>query len=86
MSKNYFAPHEIVAKIFRAPSKIVKNFSYPTYIRSPRAPGIRNGRSLRYMPHKIISYEDILKTKRYPDEISKAALKCGPLDMLKVCQ
>ena len=52
MSKNYFAPHEIVAKIFRAPSKIVKNFSYPTHIRSARVPGIINGRSLK----QVISY------------------------------
>ena len=47
MTKNYFAPHKIVAKIFRAPSKIVKKFSYPTHIRSARVPGIENGRSLK---------------------------------------
>ena len=47
MSKNYFAPYEIVAKIFRAPSKFVKYFSYPNHIRSARVRGIKNGRSLR---------------------------------------
>ena len=46
MTKNYFAPHKIVAKSFRAPLKIFKNFSYPTHIRSARVPGIKNSRSL----------------------------------------
>ena len=46
MSKNYFVPHEIVAKIFRAQSKIVRNFLYPTHIRSAWVPAIKNGRSL----------------------------------------
>ena len=50
MTKNYFAPHKIVAKIFRAPSKIVKYFSYPNHIRSARVPGIKNGRSLNLLP------------------------------------
>ena len=49
MTKNYFAPHKIVAKIFRAPSKIVKYFSHPNHIRSARVPGIENGRSLMSM-------------------------------------
>ena len=46
MTKNYFPPHEIVANIFRAPSKIVKKFPYTTHIRSARVPGIKNCRSL----------------------------------------
>ena len=55
MTKNYFAPHKIVAKIFRAPSKIVKNFSYPTHIRSARVPGIKNGQSLK-TPEKNLPF------------------------------
>ena len=50
MTKNYFAPHKIFAKIFCAPSKIGKNFSYPIHICSARVPGIKNARSLRGIP------------------------------------
>ena len=58
MTKNYFAPHKNVAKIFRAPSKIVKYFSYPNHIRSARVPGIKNGLSLR---QKIINLWVLLR-------------------------
>ena len=58
MTRNYFAPHKIVAKKFRTPSKIVKYFSYPNHIRSARVPGIKNGRSLRivYLDQCILHY------------------------------
>ena len=47
MTKNYFAPHKIVANIFHVPSKIVKYLSYPNPIRSARVSWIKNGRSLK---------------------------------------